>query len=173
MVHASPILHGRMCFSKSRSSKWINPFERIEEERTVLMLVNEISKLFDGLMSKCPENIFFNEKTPRLIIMMLSLSDGLTQSELVELTHMKGSTVSVAITKLEGLGYVKRVENPYDMRSVRVYLTSKGRDFDETMRKILTDKDEMIMTGISPKEIRITLTVLNQMLDNIKKKKEL
>ncbi len=151
----------------------IESFNISNEEKTVLMLVNELSKLFDDMMGKCPENIFFNEKTSRLIIMMLSMNDGLTQSELVELTHMKGSTVSVAITKLEGLGYVKRVENPYDMRSVKVYLTSKGRDLDETMRKLLNEKDEKIMEGITQKEIRITASVLAQMLENIKNKKEL
>ena len=147
----------------------IDNINRAEEGKTALMLINEISKLFDELMAKCPENIFYNEKTSRLIIMMLSINDGLSQSELVELTHMKGSTVSVAITKLEGLGYVKRIENPYDMRSVKVYLTAKGRELDESIRRIINEKDSEIMNGISQKEIRITLSVLNTMLKNIKK----
>ena len=147
----------------------IDNINRAEEEKTILMLINEISKLFDELMAKCPENIFYNEKTSRLIILMLSINDGLSQSELVELTHMKGSTVSVAITKLEGLGYVKRVENPYDMRSVKVYLTAKGRELDESIRRIINEKDSEIMNGISQKEIRITLSVLNTMLKNINK----
>ena len=88
-----------------------------EHPKTALMLVNEISKVFDGIMAKCPENVFFNEKTSRLIIMILSHRDGLTQSELVKATHMKGSTVSVAITKMEETGYVKRLNNQYDLRS--------------------------------------------------------
>jgi len=147
----------------------IDNINRMEEEKTVLMLTNEISKLFEELMAKCPENIFYNEKTSRLIIMMLSLNDGLSQSELVKLTHMKGSTVSVAITKLEEKGFVKRIDNPYDMRAVKVHLTAKGRELDEVMRRLLAENDSKIMNGISQKEIRITLNVLNIMLENIKK----
>lgn len=139
------------------------------EEKTVMMLINELSKLFDEMMAKSPENIFYNEKTSRLIILMLSLNDGLSQSDLVELTHMKGSTISVAITKLEKLGYVKRVNNPYDMRAVKVHLTSKGRELHETMHNLVKENDNKIMDGISQKEIRITLEVLNTMLENIKK----
>ncbi|MBQ9744979.1 MAG: winged helix-turn-helix transcriptional regulator [Clostridia bacterium] len=139
-----------------------------DKPKTAMMLVNEISKIFDGILAKCPENIFFNEKTSRLIIMILSHRDGLTQSQLVKETHMKGSTVSVAITKMENMGYVKRINNQYDMRSVRIYLTEKGRNLNETMMKIVTELDEQIMKGISPREARAALSVLNTMLINVK-----
>ena len=139
-----------------------------EHPKTALMLVNEISKVFDGIMAKCPENVFFNEKTSRLIIMILSHRDGLTQSELVKATHMKGSTVSVAITKMEETGYVKRLNNQYDLRSVRVYLTEKGRELNDTMMRIIKDVDNEIMKGISPREARAALSVLYTMLNNAK-----
>ena len=67
------------------------------------MVINEIAKVFDDIMSKCPENLFATDKTPRLILMLLSYKDGMTQSELMKATHMKGSTVSIAINKLEEL----------------------------------------------------------------------
>ena len=139
-----------------------------EHPKTALMLVNEISKVFDGIMAKCPENVFFNEKTSRLIIMILSHRDGLTQSELVKATHMKGSTVSVAITKMEETGYVKRLNNQYDLRSVRVYLTEKGRELNDTMMRIIKEVDNEIMKGISPREARAALSVLYTMLNNAK-----
>ena len=41
--------------------------------------------------------------------------------------------------------------------------------FDETMKKIFFENEDKILDGISQKEIRITLTVLNTMLKNIKK----
>ena len=145
----------------------INSDIRNRDDRTVLMILNEISKIFDDKISKCPENVFFNEKTARLIIMILSESNGLTQSELVKATHMKGSTVSVSITKLEKMGYVKRVENKYDLRSVRVYLTEKGRDLNDTMLRILNENDQLIMKGITPREIKITMSVLETMLNNL------
>ena len=141
------------------------------ENKTAMMLVYEISKLFDETISKHPENIFANEKTSRLILMILSNNDGISQSELVKGTHMKGSTVSIAISKLEEMGYIVRENNPHDLRSVKVYLTEKGRQLNSRIREIIKDKEELIMSGISPKELRITTFVLETMLDNLKNKK--
>ena len=141
------------------------------ENKNAMMLVYEISKLFDETISKHPENIFANEKTSRLILMILSSNDGISQSELVKATHMKGSTVSVAISKMEDMGYIVRENNPYDMRSVKVYLTEKGRQLNGRIKEIINVEEANIMSGISPKELRITLLVLETMLDNLKNKK--
>ena len=103
--------------------------------------------------------------------MILSHNDGISQSELVKGTHMKGSTVSIAISKLEEMGYIVRENNPHDLRSVKVYLTEKGRQLNSRIREIIKDKEELIMSGISPKELRITTFVLETMLDNLKNKK--
>ena len=119
------------------------------ENKTVMMLIYEISKLFDDAISKHPDNIFANEKTPRLILMILSQNDGISQSELVKSTHMKGSTVSVAISKMEEMGYIVRENNLNDKRCVRVYLTEKGRQLDRRIREIIASAEEEIMSGIS------------------------
>ena len=139
------------------------------ENKTSMMLVYEISKLFDEMVSKHPDNIFANEKTPRLILMILSQNDGISQSELVKSTHMKGSTISIAISKLEETGYIARENNPYDMRSVRVYLTEKGRQLNARIKEIIRDTEIKIMEGISAREQRAASFILNSMLENLKK----
>ena len=139
------------------------------ENKTALMLICEISKLFDDAISKHPDNPFTNEKTPRLILMILSESDGISQSELVKATHMKGSTVSLAIAKLEEMGYIARESNPYDMRSVRVYLTEKGRQLNRKIKELTDAVEASVMFGISQKELRVTTYALDTMLENLKK----
>ena len=140
---------------------------KFNEERTLLMVINEISKVFDDLMSKCPENLFSTDKTPRLILMLLSFKDGMTQSELMKATHMKGSTVSVAINKLEELGFVRRVDNPADKRSYRIFLTEKGIIYNDNIEDVLKKKDELSVKGIAPKDIKSAMGVLNTILDNL------
>ena len=140
---------------------------RNSKERTLLMVINEISKVFDDIMSKCPENLFFTDKTPRLILMMLSFKDGMTQSELVQATHMKGSTVSIALNKMESMGFVKRVDNPADKRSYRIFPTEKGINFNDSIEKTLKEKDSLSVKGISPREIKSAINVLDSVLDNL------
>jgi DNA-binding MarR family transcriptional regulator len=140
---------------------------KFNEERTLLMVINEIAKVFDDLMSKCPENLFSTDKTPRLILMLLSFKDGMTQSELMKATHMKGSTVSVAINKLEELGLVRRVDNPADKRSYRIFLTEKGIIYNDGIESVLKEKDELSVKGIAPKDIKSAMNVLNTILDNL------
>ena len=74
--------------------------EKLRENpnRTLLMVATEIVKLFEDKISK-NDVIMFKDKTARLILAYLSRYDGATQHELVKATQMKGSTVSVAITK--------------------------------------------------------------------------
>ena len=140
---------------------------RFNEERTLLMVINEIAKVFDDIMSKCPENLFATDKTPRLILMLLSYKDGMTQSELMKATHMKGSTVSIAINKLEELGLVRRLDNPADKRSYRIFLTEKGINYNDSIENVLKEKDELSVKGIAPKEMKSAMNVLKTILDNL------
>ena len=140
---------------------------RENPNRSVLMIVNEISKIFEESIMKNEEILFLKEKTARMILAHLSHHNGVTQNELVRATQMKGSTVSVSINRLEEQGYVKREPHPYDMRATLVYLTKKGIELSEKTKKIFDSRDQEIMHGISERDIRTTKYVLEKMLDNL------
>ena len=139
------------------------------QEKTPLYLINEISKIFEDIISKHPEMNELSEKTSRLILMQLSSSDGLTQSQLVKATHMKGSTVSLAINKMEEKGYVVRENNPYDMRSVRVYITRRGMELSEKIRGIIGKIEESVLKDLTKKDENNLTSLLEFMLSNIKR----
>ncbi|MBE6624224.1 MAG: winged helix-turn-helix transcriptional regulator [Ruminococcaceae bacterium] len=142
--------------------------EKLRENpnRTLLMIANELIKLFENEISK-KEVVMFKDKTSRLILAYLSMWDGATQHELVKATQMKGSTVSVAITKMENEGYVKRVQDEYDMRATRVYITKKGLEISTEHKRLLDSIDSSLMTDISERDIRVARYVLEKMLDNL------
>ena len=142
--------------------------EKLRENpnRTLLMIANELIKLFEDEISK-KEVVMFKDKTSRLILAYLSIWDGATQHELVKATQMKGSTVSVAITKMENEGYVKRVQDEYDMRATRVYITKKGLEISTEHKRLLDSIDSSLMTDISERDIRVARYVLEKMLDNL------
>ena len=142
--------------------------EKLRENpnRTLLMIANELIKLFEDEISK-KEVVMFKDKTSRLILAYLSMWDGATQHELVKATQMKGSTVSVAITKMENEGYVKRVQDEYDMRATRVYVTKKGLEISTEHKRLLDSIDSSLMTDIPERDIRVARYVLEKMLDNL------
>lgn len=140
---------------------------RNKQKRTPLTVVNQLSKSFEDSMIKIVDNPFLKEKTARFVLLYLSFNDGASQNELVKITQMKGSTVSVAVSKLESLGLVKREQSEHDLRAVRVCLTDKGRRQEQEIEKVLKEKEEKIMKGISERDIKTTIYVLEKMLDNL------
>lgn len=146
-----------------------NKLDEIRENpnRTLLMMVNEVSKAFEDSVLKNKEILFMTDKTSRNILAYLSHKRVTNQQELVRFTQMKASTVSVAITKMQELGYVKREPSESDMRSVKISLTKKGLETSDLINKSLKERDESIMKGISEKDIRTAKYVLEKMLDNI------
>ena len=91
--------------------------------------------------------------------MELARKDGRTQLDLVNATHLKAPTVSVAMQKLEKLGIVTRKADEYDQRATRVFLMEKGREADNRTRKSVHDAEEIAMKHLSEEE-RETLAKL-------------
>ncbi|MGX7198113.1 MarR family winged helix-turn-helix transcriptional regulator [Enterococcus olivae] len=62
------------------------------------------------------------------VINILGNEDGLSQGSLAELLDIRPSSLAELLKKLEKAEAVKRVEDDYDKRIKRVYLTEKGRE---------------------------------------------
>lgn len=136
---------------------------------TAPMLINHISRMFDERMrAVLPAGHPFTQNSCRFIMGNLSHHDGLTQQELVNNTNMKAPTISVAIRNLEDEGLVRREPDPDDMRSVRVYLTEKGRAFDDEFRGKLREMDRLLMQGISPEEEETLIRLLLAVRENVR-----
>ncbi len=129
------------------------------------MLINEISQLFKLKMKD--SEIGITQDSARLLILNLARQDGVTQLDLVNATHLKPPTVSVTLKKLADLGFVTRANDKNDMRTVRVYLTDKGRDFNRDSFRRLSEADNILMKGITEDESQILTALLTKMRDNL------
>lgn len=137
--------------------------EKDSEERhchkpTPMMILNEVSHLMMDRI-RCHHDELFAQRSIRLLIMELARKDGRTQLDLVNATHLKAPTVSVAMQKLEKLGIVTRKADEYDQRATRVFLTEKGREADNRTRKAVHDAEEIAMKHLDEEE-RETLAKL-------------
>ena len=129
------------------------------------MLINEISHLCRAKMRAV--NSEMSQESTRLIIIHLARKDGITQLDLVKSTHLKPPTVSVALQKLEKLGYITQAPDPGDQRAVRVFLTEKGRELDRNTLKRIRETDEILMKGITETESLQLMSLLEKIRDNM------
>ena len=103
----------------------------------------------------------------RLVLSFLAVSDGKSQKELVELTHLRAPTVSVILQKMEDEGIAERRRNPEDKRELRVYLTEYGREVDRNGIAKIKQTDALALEGLSPQEIETLMTLLGKMKENL------
>ncbi len=146
-----------------------NNFTKIKfvENESPVMILNSISRLFHDKARSMNVGENITQHSSRLILIELAHSEGLSQLDLVERTHLKAPTVSLALKNMEACGLVSRTSDERDMRVTRVNLTEKGRALDKSNLKKLKEIDEIIMKDISPSEIEVVTKILLKMRDNI------
>ena len=123
-------------------------------------LVRRGSKILEKELS--PKGITFQEFR---IAGLLVDEEDITQKDLAEKLSVRPATLSVAISKLEERGVVRREPSNLDKRANYLRLTPSS-NFTE-MTEILGAFEKKISQGISAKDLKTTRKVLGQLLDNL------
>lgn len=101
------------------------------------------------------------------VFRILSEHEGFSQREIAEELKIKPPTVNVSIQRMEKSGFVYRKPDVQDQRVTRVYLTEKGRQVDEKLKKIMDDNEEVITRGFSESELCLLKRMLREMTENL------
>ena len=91
------------------------------------------------------------------------------QSDIATELHLSAPSVSATLRRMEGEGLVCRRACEGDSRAVRVYLTDKGREYDNEVRAMLRRLDEGLMQGFDEKETELLTAMLCRMRENLLK----
>ena len=143
------------------------PDEMMDYRKSSMMLINEISRLMgDKIREKCDDNPI-QQKSGRLLLMELAKKDGRTQLDLVHATHLKAPTISVALQKMEKDGYVLRKPDEYDLRATRVFLTEKGREIDDRIRRRIREEEALAMVDLTDGEYDTLVKLLMKIKGSI------
>ena len=133
-----------------------------------MMLVNEVSHLmWDNIKNKRGVEYPVSQRSGQLILMELAKRDGRTQLDLATATGLKAPTTSVALQKLEREGYVSRKTDEYDLRATRVFLTEKGREVDERIRRAIREEEARAGRGMSAEERETLIRLLLKIKSNL------
>lgn len=140
-----------------------------KDDVSLLTLLNWVSKVFEEKINSLSTVKIINQKGARFILKTLSINNGITQNEIVRITHLKGSTISVALNKMEKEGLVERENSSTDLRKVRVYITEKGYETKNKIDEIIKAIEKSAFKDISQKDINTALYVVSTMINNLHK----
>lgn len=138
----------------------------------VTMLVNDVSKMFHGIMRGKSEQIGLKNGY-RQILFHLSRGDFSTQHELVRESHLSAPTVSVALVKMEQEGLVTRVSDDNDARAVRVSLTERGRELDQILKQTIASVDKSMTDCLDEAEKKTLKSLLWKMRESVISREDL
>jgi DNA-binding MarR family transcriptional regulator len=94
--------------------------------------------------------------------------DGLTPRELANEVGVEMPTVTRTVQRMVRDDFVRREAHPSDARSVRIFLTDRGRAMREVSERIFADVADAALRDLSPDERATFESLLERMLTQVK-----
>lgn len=142
-------------FLKKLKSQFLNIFLLVQKSED--LAIKELKTGSDLSVSEMHTLVAIGRKQPK------------PMSEVAAELFISVSTLSIAISKLESRGYVRRIKSEADRRVVRITLSAKGRRALEEHEQFYFDLIEAYMrdmTEAEKKEAVNTLTHIQNLLIN-------
>lgn len=105
------------------------------------------------------------------ILAVLSETDGITQTQLASMLHIRPQSLTSAVAHLEKEGYVERQRSENDKRELIVKLTESGREHGRVVEKLRSETAKELFSCLSEEELESIGTALNKVLENYDKLK--
>ncbi|WP_178019027.1 MarR family transcriptional regulator [uncultured Paenibacillus sp.] len=87
-------------------------------------------------------------------LLAILMTPGLNQDQLTSMIKFDKATTARCVKQLEEAGFIARVVDEHDRRSILLYPTEKGRAFEPTLRQILADFNRQLTAVLSEAEKR-------------------
>ncbi|MFD0713389.1 MarR family winged helix-turn-helix transcriptional regulator [Paenibacillus sp. GCM10027626] len=102
------------------------------------------------------------------ILVILWEKEGITQKDIAERLCKDQTNIARMLFKLEKKGFIYRVIHETDRRSLRVYLTPKGRDIKEDILAPSLEAYQNTIKGLTEEEVETFRRILTVMYNNVK-----
>ena len=106
-----------------------------------------------------------------IILERIFENNGITQSELSNITLKKPATITTMLNRLEHMGYVVRKNDINDKRLVRLYLTNVGMEKYHQMMKLKKKMGNIIFEGMSEDDLSVVYRLMLKIKNNLEKMK--
>jgi DNA-binding MarR family transcriptional regulator len=136
-------------------------------KKSIDILLNNIGHLsVSKSHSKLDQLGLYKGQPPLLEV--LWKDDGRTQKEIAETLRVSRATISKMVSRMEQNGFLKTLPDNNDGRITRVYLTKKGLELKEEVRKINTEMSQIILNDFSNEEKELFEKLLLKVKENLK-----
>lgn len=137
-------------------------------EISISYMFHEINKLFFENIKNETKMIGINP-TYRFIFMVLSQNkDGLTQSEICNLVHLRKSSVSELLQQMENEELIIREKSNLDNRKTIVKLTNKGKSLDNKIKSVFKKYELIMSSSLSDKEKENLISYIDRLKNALK-----
>ena len=113
---------------------------------------HEINKLFFNCVKNEADMLGINP-TYRFIFMALCNKEGINQSEICKVVHLKKSSISLTLQQMENEGLIIRCKANDDNRQTIVRLTDKGIQLDQKLKDIFKKWEKIVESALNNDEL--------------------
>ena len=138
----------------------------LKEDKTLFMLVRDVHHLFGHKIHESFKTKGLSN-TAHAILIHLDHHEYLTQVELVDKAHVRPSTISVTLQKMETEGLIIRVACMEDQRCIHVKITELGKSMLEDGKKHVHELELEFTKNIDPEELEITKKILHKLIEKM------
>lgn len=136
------------------------------EEAPVHMILHQLVHLSKYQALKRMEE-FGLKPSQAGILFALSCNGKLSQRELAEKIGITPPSMTVALRKVEDMGYIMKEPDEKDQRIIRIILTEKGRNCIGKIKEIIEEMEIVLYENISREEQLLLRRLLLQMRQNL------
>ena len=102
-----------------------------------------------------------------MVLLELWQDDGLRGGELAERLGVEPPTITKMLRRLETCGLVERRADQEDARSLRVYLTDKGRALEEPVLGCWERAEQTVLAGMNARDRQTFRRLLDRVKSNL------
>ena len=139
---------------------------RRPEPESMGSLFSQVSRLEHARAHELLEELGLYRGQHR-ILRALWVQDGLTHTELGRHAHVRPSTISTTIRRMEKAGLVERKHDAEDQRVSRVYLTPEGRDLQGNVEQAWHRLEDEMFADVTVEERVLLRRLFLQMRENL------
>ncbi len=128
---------------------------------TVMQLMLELTRYFNHSVQH-DEQAVGMKMSYRRLLPLIARYGCVNQRFLVEKSHQRPPTISLALTEMEEQGLITRSPGE-DRREVMVQLTEKGKKLDDSVQEILNRHDQEVESALTEEELKALWQLLYKM----------
>ncbi len=140
-----------------------------EIEQSVMPWIGKTGKWMGSFISDRFKQYNLNLTIEQWVVLkVLHEDDGMIQNDLAFITSRNKTSLTRLVHTMEKYHLIARIQDSKDKRVNRIYLTKNGREVFESTFSIMEEVKNDLQKGLTKKEVKTLITILQKVQNNIK-----